>query len=123
MLGVLVMLSNFLHDLAVALFACGALGLAVLWRSALGADPSARPVVDTLDRLGRRVLGWSLLAIAVLGAVRGLAYERFEYNPAVGRAQVPALMIKHLLLAGLLVGALVVAAFARRRARAQGDRP
>lgn len=116
--GVLVMLNNFFHDLSVALFTCALLGLAALWRAAPRAGSAARPFVESLDRLGVGIARWSFGGIVGFGAVRAAAFREFEWLPAVGRAQVPALALKHVLLAALLVGALVAASRARRTGRA-----
>jgi len=113
-LGVLVMLNNFFHDLSVALFTCALLGRVALWRSALAAPAEATPAVLALDRLGRRLTSWSLAAIVGFGAVRLAAFEQYEWIPALGRDQIPALAAKHVLLVSLLLWAV----WAARRARA-----
>jgi len=113
-LGVLVMLNNFFHDLSVALFTCAVVGRVALWRSALSARAEAGPVVLALDRLARRLTAWSLAAIVGFGAVRLAAFERYEWLPALGRDQIPALAAKHVLLVSLLLWAV----WAARRARA-----
>ena len=118
MLGVFVMLNNFFHDFAVALFTCAVLGRGALWRAALGAPAVARPLVEALDRFARRMTVASLVGLVLFGAVRVWGFERFEWIPAVGRAQVPALAAKHVLLASLLLYAVVTALRARARARA-----
>ncbi len=116
MLGVLVMLNNFFHDLSVALFTCAVVGRIALWRSALAARPEAGPVVLALDRLGRRVTTGSLAAIVGFGAVRLAAFQKYEWIPALGRDQIPALAAKHVLLVALLLWAVWAAARAHARA-------
>ncbi len=117
-MGVALMLNNFFHDLSVALFTCALLGQAQLWRAAPRAGAAARPIIDALDRLAVRVARWSFAGIMVFGAVRAAAFRDFEWLPAVGRAQVPALAVKHVLLVALLAFALTRAITARRRGQA-----
>lgn len=107
MLGVLVMLNNFFHDFSVALFTCAVVGRGVLWRATTEMGEAARPAVEALDRFARRMTALSLAALIGFGAVRMATFEQFEWNPAVGRAQVPALAAKHVLLVGLLLYAVI----------------
>ena len=117
------MLNNFFHDLSVALFTCALVGLAALWRAAPSAGAAARPLLAALDRAGVRVGAWSFAGVLGFGAVRAAAFEQFEWLPAVGRAQVPALVAKHVFLTALLVYAVGAAARARRAGRAALELP
>ncbi len=118
MAAVAVLLNNFFHDLSVALLTCALAGSAVLWR-AVGAGTAMPPgLVEALDRAARRVAGASLGGIVVFGAVRTWAFMDYEWLPAAGRHIVPALVVKHIVLGGLLGAAAASAWRARRRARA-----
>jgi hypothetical protein len=116
-IAVLVLLNNFFHDLSVALLTCALLGAAALWRGAAAAGPDARPVVEALDRAARRVGAFSLAGVIAFGAVRTAAFEQYEWLPAAGKGIIPALLVKHVVLMGLLGLATVAAVRARRRAR------
>ena len=116
MIGVLVMLNNFLHDFSVALLAAALLGLAVIWRTAPGAGPAAAPVIAALDRLAVRVAWASFGGVLLFGVGRTVAFREYEWLPAVGRGLLPALAVKHVVLVALLAGALRAALHARRAA-------
>ncbi len=103
MLGVIIMMNNYMHDLATALLATSGI---VLW--VLGQKSEAYPGGEArayfvacyhrLTRLGAISLVWIILG----GAVRSWSYREFEWANAVGNAQVPALIVKHVLMFGLL---------------------
>lgn len=97
-LGIAVMLNNYFHDLAVALMASSILTAWFLRRRLGHASPEQRRfAVAIADRLGlvtRATLVWIVLG----GVVRTLAYRDYEWQPAAGKGQVPALLAKHLVL-------------------------
>ena len=107
--AILVMMNNYFHDLAVAfLFASGVLAHVVLrhWDS-----PSPR-VVSLLRRVAWGSLVWVILG----GAVRAWFYKEYEWLEKAGTAQVPALVVKHVLLVSLTILGLVgVVRLSRRR--------
>jgi hypothetical protein len=106
-MAVLVMLNNYLHDLATAVFAVSALAAYFLLRSpaAREAPAAVQPVIQGLVRVGTIALLWTLAG----GVVRALAYKRYEWMEAVGKAQVPALVLKHVILVSFVVlGVLVL---------------
>ncbi len=110
------MLNNYMHDLATAVFAVSALAAWFLLRSrAAGSAPDAlRPVIDGLVRVGLLALAWTLAG----GVIRALAFRRYEWMEAAGRSQIPALVVKHVILAALVVTGLVVLIRVRRLGRA-----
>jgi hypothetical protein len=90
----------------------------VLWRR-LAAGVAVPPeLVASLERAVRRLAAASLAGIVGFGAVRTWAFMEYEWLPAAGRDIVPALIVKHLVLASLLGGAALAAWSARRRWRA-----
>jgi len=111
-MAVLVMLNNYMHDLMTAVFAVSAVAAWLLLRSTAMHDaPEAmRPVARGLIRLGLFSLLWVLLG----GVVRALAYRKYEWMESVGRAQVPALVLKHVILVSLVIAGVVVLLKARR---------
>jgi hypothetical protein len=105
--GILVMLNNYFHDLATAVFAVSALGAYFLQRTlAMRAAPEVvRPVAEGLRKVGIYALVWTLAG----GYLRGRFYHQYEYMEAAGRGQVPALIAKHVLLVVLVtLGAIAL---------------
>lgn len=92
MTAILVMMNNYFHDLAVAFLFASSLMAHLVLRHWPG-SPS-RALVLAL----RRTAWWALAWVLVGGAVRAWFYTQYEWLPAAGRAQVPALVVKHLLL-------------------------
>ena len=115
-MAVLVMLNNYMHDLATAVFGVSALTAYFLLqsRSAREAPAAIRPVIQSLVKVGTIALVWTLAG----GVVRALAYKRYEWMEAVGKAQVPALILKHVILVSFVVLGVVVLLRVRRLAPA-----
>ena len=107
--AVLVMLNNYFHDLAVAfLFASSVMAhLVVRYWPGRPSEPLAR----ILLRVAWGSLAWVLLG----GVVRVIFYYEYEWLPKAGTAQIPALMVKHVLMVGLTIWGLIgVIRFKRR---------
>ena len=117
-MAVAVMLNNFFHDLSVAFFTCALLGEVALWRAARSVPAASTPLLLALDRLALRVAAWSFAGVVGFGAVRTAAFKSYEWLPAAGRAQIPALVVKHVLLVTLLLVPTAAALRARRAGRA-----
>lgn len=111
-MAVLVMLNNYLHDLATAVFAVSAFAAYFLLRSGAsrGCADVLRPVVSGILRVGFFALAWTLAG----GMVRMLAYRKYEWIEAVGRAQVPALIVKHVILVALVTAGVITLLRVRR---------
>ena len=117
MTGIFVMVSNYFHDLAVALLASNILVVWYLGRL-MAKEPSRGAVLRyTLRKLSRVTYG-ALAFVLVGGAVRAWFFMDYEWNPAVGRGQVAALVVKHILLVTLtIVGLTLHARYVRKYAR------
>jgi len=96
-----VMLNNYFHDLAVAFLFASSVMAHLTLRHWPGTPP--RRVVQLLQRVAWASLAW----IMVGGAVRAWFYMEYEWVPRAGTAQIPALVVKHVLLVGLTVWGLV----------------
>jgi hypothetical protein len=102
-LGVAIMMNNYFHDVATALLAASGF---VLW--AIGKIQQERRerawdefFVRAYDRtvlLARIAFVWILLG----GVPRTYFYQSFEWANAAGRGQVPALIVKHVLMFALV---------------------
>ncbi|MBW2541021.1 MAG: hypothetical protein JRF15_02940 [Deltaproteobacteria bacterium] len=116
-MAILVMFSNYFHDLATAIFAVSAVTAYLLQRSlAMQTAPaSLQPVVRGIQRMGYYSLAWTL----VFGAFRSMTYREYEWVEAAGRDQVPALVVKHIFLAALVITG-VIFLYKLRRLRVAG---
>jgi hypothetical protein len=124
-MAILVMFSNYFHDLATAIFAVSAVTAYLLQRTLAmqtapateqSVDRSLRRVIRGVQRMGYYSLAWTL----VFGSIRGLTYREYEWVEAVGRNQVPALVVKHVFLVALVITG-VVFLYRLRRLQAAAD--
>jgi hypothetical protein len=125
-MAILVMFSNYFHDLATAIFAVSAVTAYLLQRSLAmqtapatvqSVDRSLRPVVRGVQRMGYYSLAWTLL----FGSIRGITYREYEWVEAAGRDQVPALVVKHFFLVALVItGVVFLYRLRRLQAAAEG---
>lgn len=107
-LGVAVMMNNYFHDVATALLAASAFCLYAIVRVQAALDTPAAMVFflkahRVMVRFFRIALGW----IVIGGVPRTLFYVSFEWNHFADQQQVPALMVKHVLMAGLVVWGVI----------------
>ena len=117
-MAILVMLNNYFHDLATAVFAVSAIAAWLLLRFVGdGADrANLQPVVRGLVKLGFGALVWVLVA----GAFRAWAYRDYEWVEAVGKDQVTVLVVKHILLVTVVAVGIVFLIKVQRRVRRLG---
>lgn len=103
-LGVAIMMNNYFHDVATAMLAASAFTLYAILR--------VRDAVDTTEatvfflktyRIMVKFFRFSLYWIIIGGVPRTVFYKSFEWANAADKLQVPALMVKHVLMAGLVV--------------------
>lgn len=103
-LAIFVMLNNLFHDFAVALLFASLIVLNFVYRKTWTQDqPGWNAITANLAGVFNKVVYACWVAIILGGIVRSLAYERFEWNEAAGRGQVPALVVKHVILVSLIV--------------------
>lgn len=98
-LGVIIMMNNYLHDVATALLlASGVAMWIVVKKFGKSSDISVTDyflkIYYSLTRLAKFSLFWIMLG----GVPRILAYKDFEWADAVGKSQVPALITKHIII-------------------------
>jgi len=94
------MLNSYFHDLAVAFLWASSLMAHLVLRHWPG-SPSPR-LVRTLTRVAWGSLAWVLIG----GAVRAWFYREYEWLPRAGSAQIPVLIVKHVLLVALTLWGL-----------------
>jgi hypothetical protein len=104
--GIAVMLINYFHDLAVALLAANVLTVYFVGRI-LDDRPVRDDIIPRLFKLLSRVTYGTLAVVLLGGIIRMINFMEFEWNQAAGNGQIPALIVKHVLLVGLTVFGLV----------------
>ena len=107
-LGVAVMMNNYFHDVATALMAASAFCLYAVDRvqASLNTPASAVFFLKThriMVRFFRFAFWWIILG----GVPRTIFYVSFEWNHFADKQQVPALMVKHVLMAVLVVWGVI----------------
>ena len=107
LLKIFVMVANYFHDLATAVLAAN---IVVVWAFAkyvasTGMSSDAVPAVfGKLSKVTYAALAWVLIG----GALRAYWFMDFEWNPAVGKGQVSALVVKHILLVTLTAFGIIM---------------
>lgn len=104
-LGVIIMLNNYFHDVATALLLASGITMWIVLKRL--EDGNGRAVNEYFLRIYRGITGLAKFALGwiLLGGIpRTLFYKDFEWANAAGRAQIPALIVKHI-LAFIFVGA------------------
>jgi hypothetical protein len=106
MLGIAIMLNNFFHDLAVGLLAAN-LFVAYFYLKHT-ADTAAATLQGSFVIYMKRITVYTLLWILIGGAIRAFFFMDYEWNPAVGRGQIPALAVKHIVLVSVIVYGVII---------------
>lgn len=103
-LGMAIMFNNYAHDVATALLAASAFTMraTVKVQSELGTPDSVRFFLQVY-RIMRKFFKISLWWIILGGVPRTIFYTSFEWANAVDKLQVPALILKHILLTVLVI--------------------
>lgn len=103
-LKVLLIMNNYFHDVATAVLLASAVILWVLGRRAREDGPEAvRWLASAYPVLTRFVRG-ALVWIVVGGIPRTVFFAQLEWDPAVTKYLVPALIVKHVLMALAVTG-------------------
>lgn len=114
MTSILIIINNYLHDVATAVLLASAVLVWALDRAVTRDGASGSLLAVAYPRLVK--LAWISLAWIVIGGIpRTIFFSRYEWDPAVVGGLVPALIIKHVLMfGGIAVGALIWRRIARR---------
>ena len=105
--AIVILLSNYFHDLAVAMLFSAMLCGWLLERRLRQEGLLSEPITRAILRVSRRVAFGALVWIVLGGVVRTLTYRQFEWSEAAGRGQIAALVVKHILLVGITVTGLI----------------
>ena len=101
MIAFMVMLNNLFHDMATAFVVVATLTAYLMVRAAasIGGDAAGFAVRLYPKMLHATAVAFALLLMA--GIVRSFTYGWYEWVEGAGSAQVPVLVLKHILLVGL----------------------
>ncbi|MDD5284688.1 MAG: hypothetical protein PHD54_02415 [Desulfuromonadaceae bacterium] len=103
-LGVAIMMNNYFHDVATALMMASAFVLHAIVRTEAAMNtPVATVFFLKMHKQMVKFFRFSLWWIIIGGVPRTIFYTSFEWNHFADKLQVPALMIKHLLMAGAVI--------------------
>lgn len=118
-LGVAIMMNNYFHDVATALMAASAFTLHAIFRvQAVRNDvASTRFFIDTYDIMVK-FFRFAIFWIIIGGIPRTIFYTSFEWNHFADRLQIPALMVKHVLMFVLVVWGVIAWKRLKRRVEA-----
>ncbi|MCL4079180.1 hypothetical protein MX659_06220 [Coriobacteriia bacterium Es71-Z0120] len=120
MKDVLVILNNYFHDVATAVLLASAVILWVLERHAQSSPEglaALRQSYPALTRFARVALAW----IVIGGIPRTIFFTRYEWDPAVVKGIVPALIVKHALMVAAVVAGAVMWRRVARRVKAEPE--
>ncbi len=98
-LGVAIMMNNYFHDVATALLAASSFCIYALVKTNdhLNDHVATLFYLKAYRQMGR-FFRFALYWIVIGGIPRTIFYTRFEWANAAGKGQVPALIVKHILI-------------------------
>lgn len=107
-LGVAIMMNNYFHDVATAMLAASGFTLHAIVRIQAVMDSQEATMFflrthAKMVKFFRFALWW----IVIGGIPRTVFYTSFEWANAADKLQVPALMVKHVLMFVLVVGGII----------------
>jgi len=107
-LGVAVMMNNYFHDVATALMLASGFTLYTVYRMQIPLNDQIATlyflrIFKKMVTLFRFAFWWIIIG----GVPRTVFYVAFEWNHFADKQQVPALMVKHVLMAAAVVWGVV----------------
>lgn len=108
-LGYLIILNNYLHDVATAMVISLTLLMTYIGRQVdAGSPPEQKEFFLRIYRYFSRLALFSLVWILVGGIPRALAFNSYELLPAAQKGIVPVLIFKHIILFGLVFAGILL---------------
>jgi hypothetical protein len=102
-LGVHIMINNYLHNVAIGLLASSSFALWLIMRNLSETDSrETKEYFINIYRGMTKLAKFSLVGILIFGVPRTLFYKDFEWANAVANAQVPAIIVQHILVLGVV---------------------
>jgi len=104
-MAIIIMLNNYFHDLAVAMLFVNVL-LSYFYIKVFASEVKKEKLSQFIG-LSFYITIISLVLILLLGIPRAIFYMEYEWLPAAGRGQITALIIKHIILAGITLFGII----------------
>lgn len=102
MIGILVMMNNYFHDLAAGIvFVCGVAMFAMVKRAEEMGSREIKEYFLGIYPLLVHIIGGAIIFMLFAGVIRTFTYTDFEWANAVGVGQVYAIIVKHIFLGGI----------------------
>ncbi len=106
-LKITLMISNYFHDLATALLASNIAVIYFLGRLLDSGKVKDKVTPEVFKKLSYVTYG-AFTYIIIAGIPRAFFFMDFEWNPAVGKGQVAALVVKHIFLVSVTIFGLLM---------------
>lgn len=108
MIGVLVMMNNYFHDVASAMLIIAVLFMVFMTKEIENTSSSdVKLYFSNIYKKMSHVIGGTVIFIFMAGIVRTFTYKDFEWANAVGAEQVPAIIVKHLIILFFVVYGII----------------
>lgn len=101
------MISNYFHDLATALLASNIAVVYILGKFLDKNENKIKLMSGVFSKLSYITYG-ALAYIILAGIPRAIFFTEFEWNPAVGKGQISALVVKHIFLISVTIFGLIM---------------
>jgi hypothetical protein len=96
--GIFIFINNYFHDVATALLISSAFIMWVLYKNYNGEDEGVSIYFIKSYDIITKFAKFSLIWIIIGGIPRTIAYKKFEWSEALGKGQITALIVKHILM-------------------------
>ena len=106
MFSIFLMISNYLHDLSVAVLASNILVVYFLGKY-LDKNDVKNDIIPAVFKKLSYVTYGALTYVLLGGGLRAFYFMEYEWNPAIGKDQTAALIVKHILLFLLTVFGII----------------
>ncbi len=107
MIGILVMMNNYFHDVASAMLIIAVLFMVFMTKDIENASRDVKIYFSDVYKKMSHVIGGTVIFIFMAGIVRTFTYKDFEWANAVGAEQVPAIIVKHLIILFFVVYGII----------------
>lgn len=102
MIGILVLMNNYFHDFAAGVvFVCGITMFVLVDKAQKHPSREAKELAVAVYPTLVHIIGGAVIFMLFAGVIRTFTYKDFEWANAVGIDQVPAIIVKHIIVGGI----------------------